>query len=639
VTSCCCNSIPRDYSKPATHVSRDCHRGPSLDSGSTTSKENSQVAFERSSESYSQGTVPTPNKIINSWYASNVTNPTPLPTSNSNFFNYGGVVEYGATTSNQYRRPFAITPTGTPPPTVFGAQHISSGLDSTTRAVEILESIKHSATSSMLPNNTARQNEENENRGGVTYPINAPEHRTGLDHQLPEPYRESSSENLQYLGARLYPDTNNTNLQHGEDQGAMDWQNTPTSPIPLPPYSPRLPNPTSTTRADLPVSYVAPPKKDMSISLNGRHTPACFDWGTNPNIIDARFAKEIGATINFGAVCSPIPLPTFERQIQPIGIASVECEFRGGAGKMVDFVVIENFVYQVVLGRAFMREHGLVRNWCERRVCIRDLPIVPDLSGGKEKVKCGLNGEEMMATPDAGAEVNVMSLDFAVRRGFNVKDIMAEDDGRIRFADSSVQDVKGLISVPVSFGSGGRPSRLLKPLVSSLASLEKRAEDNPTGAFNGVGTVSILADFYILEGLNVDVLLGEDVLSTAREFVGLLTEVTEEDETSSSACHGASSMESVEGIGNNVSEEAGKRNPSDRNSVKEQDMDEIARYEKERERIRNLLRREKRRAERKNEKMRQEYNRKRAEVGVHSGPNTLHYHLCPCKLHSLDKSN
>jgi len=147
-------------------------------------------------------------------------------------------------------------------------------------------------------------------------------------------------------------------------------------------------------------------------------------------------------------------------------------------------------------------------------------------------------------------------------------------------------------------------------------------------------------DFYVLEGLNVDVILGEDVISTAREFVDLSNEFTREDEVSSPTSYGASPMESVESVesfGDDVFEETGVQNLSGRNSVKEQEMDEIARYEKERERIRNVLRREKRRAERRNEKKRQEHNKKRAEASVRSGSNTLHYHLCPCKLHSLDK--
>lgn len=561
-----------------------------------------------------------------------------MPTRDTNVYSCRGAVEFQASASNQYRPNFTTTPTGTPPPNAVVA-------DSTIRAVEILESIKNSADSSWLPNNPTQQ-EEKENRRGATFLNSTPQHLKEYKHYLPEFQFGATDKNPQYLRGDHRSETSTSNIdpeREEREQGAMDWQNTPNSPLASSsPHSPRLFPTVITTKADLPVvPYVVPLEKDMSIILNGRHTPARADPGTNPNIIDARYAKEIGATINFGAVCSPIPLPTFERQLQPIGIASVKCEFRGAAERVEDFIVVENFVYQVVLGRTFLQENGLGRNWFERRLYTRDVPIVPYLSGGKEKVKCRLDGKEVTAMSDSGAAVNVMSLNFATKMAFDTEDITAEDDGQIRFADSSVQDIQGLVSVAVSFGSELSPAQLsgFDGLASTAGLRRLGGEDHATELDQIGGAFSIIADFYVLEGLNVDVVLGEDLLSTAGEFVVLSAEVIGNHGASGPVMDGSRSLESIERSRCSVSKEAWKHNLSSGKSVSQRDMKEMARYERERERIQNLLRREKRRAERRNEKKRHEYNRKRAEGGVHPGSDTLHYRLCPCKLHSLAKSN
>ena len=493
------------------------------------------------------------------------------------------------------------------------------------RAGEILESIKDSADSCWLVNSPPQQNKgkgkERENGRGSTYLSSTPQHLREFKHYLPESQFGASDKDTQYLRGDHHSETSTINLTFPErderDQGAMDWQNTPSSP--LAPSSPHTPRPfpiNPEARAGLPVaSYVVPPRKDMSIILNGRHTPARADPGTDLNIIDARYAKEIGATISFREIYCPIPLPTFERQIQPIGVAAISCESRGAAERVEHFVVVENFVYQVVLGRAFFHGMEMERNWCERRLYTRDVPVVPYLNGGKETLKCRLDGNEITAIPDVGAMVNVMSLNFATKSGFNIENITAEDDGQIRFADSSVQDIQGLVSVPVFFGD----------VLPSAA-----------GLWRGAG-FSIVAGFYVLEGLNVDVILGEDILSTARDFVVLPGKVTRKHGPSGPILDGSQTLESIDSSRYSVSKDASRHNLSRANSAKQRDMKETERYVRDRERIQNL--REKRRAERRNEKKRHEYNRKRAEGGAHPESGTLHYHLCPCKLHNSAKSN
>jgi hypothetical protein len=378
----------------------------------------------------------------------------------------------------------------------------------------------------------------------------------------------------------------------------------------------------------------------MPVLLNGRYIRAHADFLISSNIINADFAKEIGATINFGAVCLPLKLPRLNKYIRPVGVASVSLKFPQyqSDGRMVDFIVIENFVHEAVIGGPFLHNLDKVENYLsECRSQTRDTPVCSFLGQGNQKVKCLLGDQKMEATADTGSEVNLMSLDFAARNGFDMDAITYEDNGNIRFSNGSVQNVNSIVSLPVSFGSGARPSQLLKLNSSaSCPSLWARRTREYSFGLPIVGcSVSILVDFLVLDGLAVDLILGQGVLATAREFGGVSLDVFDGNSTANAVSHGVGSVEAVT---NSNSGDTEIQNHQGEESVKKQDLDEIARYEKERERARKLHSREKRRAERSNEKKRREYNRKRAEKSGSSGSNTLHYHLCPCKLHSLDKS-
>lgn len=144
--------------------------------------------------------------------------------------------------------------------------------------------------------------------------------------------------------------------------------------------------------------------------------------------------------------------------------------------------------------------------------------MVASLGDPEESLRFWLDGEEMFSTPDTGAEVNVMSTDFAMRRGFTI-----QPDGihQVRFADGSVQDVRGRVSKPVSFGDGAPPSLLLRLTDVRTASNSDPSFQNrdPTGKVNYQATASILADFYVLDGLMCDIIFGQDVLATVNAFV------------------------------------------------------------------------------------------------------------------------
>jgi len=231
------------------------------------------------------------------------------------------------------------------------------------------------------------------------------------------------------------------------------------------------------------------------------------------------------------------------------------------------------------------------------------------LPGEEETLKFWLDGEELPSTPDTGSEINVMSYDFAIKRFQLQPDAITQ----VRFADGSLQEVEGKISVPVSFGNGEPPSLLLK-----LVDLNSRSETSaqapaPDGAINYGTKASILADFHVLKGLKVDIILGEDLLSTVNAFVRHSTDF-DVLRTPNSLYPGLATIITVKGMSKSVLKLLGK-SESKAADVDEQRDDADSRFldksRKEEERIKGLAEPKRHRAERRLRRKREEYERSR----------------------------
>jgi hypothetical protein len=242
---------------------------------------------------------------------------------------------------------------------------------------------------------------------------------------------------------------------------------------------------------------------------------------------------------------------------------------------------------------------------------VHDVPIVAFLPGEEETLKFWLDGEELPSTPDTGSEVNAMSYEFAIKRFTLQPDHITH----VRFADGSSQRVEGKVSVPVSFGNGAPPSLLLKlvDLTSRAKAPTQPRSCGPDGAINYGTTASILADFYVLKGLKVDIILGEDVLATVNAFVRHSTDF-DELRTPNNLYPALATIITVKGVGRSILKLFGKTSPRVLNEDEMRDnadsrfLDECR---KDEQRIRGLQGSEKYRAERRLQRKREEYERTR----------------------------
>jgi len=129
-------------------------------------------------------------------------------------------------------------------------------------------------------------------------------------------------------------------------------------------------------------------------------------------------------------------------------------------------------------------------------------------------------------------------------------------------------------------------------------------------------TASILADFYVLDDLRVDIIFGEDLLATVNAFVHLSSDFNEV-VTPTTLYPGLATMGLVKknGMVSTFYGALGKKTtPAPKSSVKEQDdadSKELDRHRKEKKRIEGLKGSAKSTAEEMNEKKRREYEANR----------------------------
>lgn len=237
------------------------------------------------------------------------------------------------------------------------------------------------------------------------------------------------------------------------------------------------------------ISHVLVPGK-----LNGIPIDALPDSGADNCCIDLAFARQNNLEI----------LPTNKKSIvlgsgktiDPVGEVRADWTFRGerGAHPLVLYVLKTLAAADVALGNPFLKA---TKTFTEHKSRVsrttsglsRKLFRLMLLGGGTDRIRGYLDGQEVHALPDTGAEIMAMSTAMALRQNYKI-DSRGENCIEVQFADGSTKLARGLVhSLEWGFGSGS------KPVDNSLGS-----PDFPRAR----------CDFYVFDGLPVDVILSAD---------------------------------------------------------------------------------------------------------------------------------
>lgn len=160
-------------------------------------------------------------------------------------------------------------------------------------------------------------------------------------------------------------------------------------------------------------------------TFNGVSVDALPDTGSSVDAISEHFAKQHGLEI-IAAGAKSISLPGGS-EVKSVGVVVGDFLFQNEAQVYRrEFQVLKNSVYDLVLGRDFLRLTETLTK-CRHRIIEK---IRPGIRKGRhlfllddspeECLRCTVNGAEAVALPDTGSDLMVVSGEFARRNKFNV---------------------------------------------------------------------------------------------------------------------------------------------------------------------------------------------------------------------------
>jgi hypothetical protein len=191
--------------------------------------------------------------------------------------------------------------------------------------------------------------------------------------------------------------------------------------------------------------------------LGGREISAFPDIGAPANFIALRYVRDRGLSINFAARKSV--KTSVGTTIIIIGTVILPFSFKDDCkrhtkGHRLEFNVINKPVRDVIVGSPFLDlTQTFTRHVHRIRQTLRKIgsPRICYL-GSRQHVQGKVNGIDVDAVPDTGADVPVMSLSFAEQHGFIVN-TSPRHQILLEFADGSTATSVGVVDIEWKFKS------------------------------------------------------------------------------------------------------------------------------------------------------------------------------------------
>jgi hypothetical protein len=263
--------------------------------------------------------------------------------------------------------------------------------------------------------------------------------------------------------------------------------------------------------------------------MKGIEYLACPDSGSDRNIISNEFATDNKIRIRRGRNDRKMFELGDGSYVQSIGRAFIPCSVaRGTCPKRKQwFHVLAKCAVPLIIGRLFLEEAEiLTKNQHLLERCSLEFEAISYLNFiGAPRRRSGmgvsLDGRLLVATPDTGSDLNLMSLACAEREGFYI-DKRREGHLRLQIADGS--EIKTVGQVHVSLlsldlrrnqtFSDTPPPRHDCGDIDLDANIEDQTE----------AQVPVVETFHVVDGLPCDVILGRPFLEKTDAFnMGLLT--------------------------------------------------------------------------------------------------------------------
>jgi hypothetical protein len=244
------------------------------------------------------------------------------------------------------------------------------------------------------------------------------------------------------------------------------------------------------------------------------------DTGADVNVISSDLAKELGFDIRT-AVRMDLRLPN-GKKVESHRIVTAIGRFAISAAGYSDtlicnFRVAQKMVSPLILCRDFLQQTQTMTLHSERllkRPCsYLQIPRVRALGDVQERFHCSLDGENVKALADTGSDVDLISLQYAAKRGFQIE----PKQNWLMFADGSVVPTQGTFRAQLAAGFGATrlPIAPVLPTVAALSS-EKSTTSSQTPSEHleppdievEDGQSVIETEFHVVKDLRLDAIVG-----------------------------------------------------------------------------------------------------------------------------------
>ncbi|KAI1170120.1 hypothetical protein F4777DRAFT_595490 [Nemania sp. FL0916] len=225
----------------------------------------------------------------------------------------------------------------------------------------------------------------------------------------------------------------------------------------------------------------------------------CPDSGSDENIISLELVNRLGLKIHdSGREIREFSLAN-GKIIEAVGQVTAQCSFGAGPPSDVSildciFHVFQSLAVPVIIGMQFLEQTETLSKHRDRLVeqIIPSMQALRVNSVGKPRkhLICRLDTHVGCASADTGSDLDLISLGFARSRAFNIEPGLEQ----LEFADCSLGYTSGVIKASFSVGN--------------------LSDVNGFSPYGGV----VDLEFYILEGLNTDILVGQDTIDELDVF-------------------------------------------------------------------------------------------------------------------------
>jgi hypothetical protein len=246
---------------------------------------------------------------------------------------------------------------------------------------------------------------------------------------------------------------------------------------------------------------------------------ASADTGSSINCISKGYAEKLGISISNAVHIFKLPIKG--REMKSIGITSIHCQFPGPplmpSSRL--FFVLSSLACDVILGNRFLRDTSTLDLHFNRMVDIQhtvEKLAVNSLGLIGERISCWLDGVQIWALPDTGATINLISSECARTLGYN-----DESGGKpfknippcsIEFADGSESISTKSLLLAITFNDPNQHSIKSYKLVTLESPTSKRETCSLPP------TASLAEIFYVLDELDLDVVLGSSLLYSVNAY-------------------------------------------------------------------------------------------------------------------------